>query len=178
MRHPRREMIVLVATGIVTLLFMVGMQMIAYFPTPDMEMLPDAGQIMSMHSAMDAREMTLYRFFRMLDMFFPLAYGSFLILSLRRLQRRWVQFGPQGKDRESRPGWMRLLMLLPVIGVLGDYAENILLMVTLAAHPEASSAAAAVGIANLVKWIGLLLTPTAAAGLAVAVTIRRRRKPV
>lgn len=161
-----REAYALIISGAVTLLLLFSLQQATDFPSPDAEFFPDQQRVIELHEQMSSKQLQNYRTMRFLDMLFPLAYGIFFALSLRRMARR-----------AGTAEWLRIgIVLLPAAGMLFDYTENILLIQMLAGLPETTAAGGWVGWATQLKWLFLLLTATAAGVLGVMSALRARRQ--
>lgn len=163
-----REAYALIISGAVTLMLLFSLQQATDFPIPDAELFPDQQRVIELHEQMSSEQLQEYSTMRFLDMLFPLAYGIFFALSLRRMARR-----------AGTAEWLRIwIVLLPAAGMLFDYTENILLMRMLAGLPEATASGGWVGWATLLKWLFLLFTAAAAGVLGWMSAVRARRQRV
>ncbi|PIE20989.1 MAG: hypothetical protein CSA64_04140 [Arachnia propionica] len=92
------------------------------------------------------------------DMIYPLVYGSLLFLLLRKL----------ASGKQAR--WLRLLAFLPVAAVAFDYVENVNNLIMLSRFPVIGNTQVLIGsAATSVKWSLLGLT---LAALIILVALR------
>jgi len=99
------------------------------------------------------------------DMVYPLAYGSFVLLAL----------GWGLADCIEQRRVLQLLLLLPLVGVLADYAENVSTYAVLSVWPERSAAGATTWVyAHNLKWLCLMPSLFAALVASIRGLIRAR----
>jgi hypothetical protein len=100
------------------------------------------------------------------DVVWPLVYGAMLVLVIGWLLTKCTDFG-------DLP---RLVILLPVLAVLADYAENTCTAIVMARWPETTDVLASLaGVFTAVKWTTLSLAFLVVPVLGVAALVRRRR---
>jgi hypothetical protein len=100
------------------------------------------------------------------DVVWPLVYGAMLVLVIGWLLQRSTDFG-------APP---RFLVLLPVIAVLADYAENTCTAIVMARWPETTDVLASLaGVFTATKWTTLSLAFLAVPIVAIGALLRGRR---
>lgn len=77
------------------------------------------------------------------DVVWPLAYGAFLTAALSRLLR---------KSKGSKLAWLHLINLLPILGVLFDYLENIATATAMYVFPKTIFLAYMAPYFTAIKW--------------------------
>jgi len=107
----------------------------------------------------------LYTYHQIADSFFPAAYGITLALALVNSINR---ISPQASH-------LRLIVILPFLAALSDYAENSLIATQLASYPALSGGVIMVSaVMTLAKWV-LIIVALGAAVVLGLVVIRRRK---
>ncbi len=113
--------------------------------SPDMSFVYSANDISGWAEAYGASGREAYVRARWtFDLVWPLAYGFFLVTAIS-----WV-----GRRAYPADSWARLLNVVPLLGVLFDYTENILTSWVMLRYPaEAVVAATLASPVTVVKWI-------------------------
>lgn len=87
------------------------------------------------------------------DVVWPLAYGAFLTAALSRLLRKSNGSRFKGSRLNgSRLAWLHLLNLLPILGVLFDYLENIATATAMYVFPKTIFLAYLAPYFTAIKW--------------------------
>jgi len=99
--------------------------------------------VTQLFSALDTSGQRIYKDFLLMEMFYPLIYGSLLILSMVYLKGKMGRLG-------KITAWMSLL---PLSVVLLDYAENLNTWQMLSSFPTLSESAVRLGSTiTMLKW--------------------------
>ena len=158
---PRNPGKLILISAVVMLLFFVGILFLGDFPKIDTQFYVNSIQAYEIVSSLTPSQIQAYRIMLFLDLFFPLAYGSFLFFSLRIIYQRLL------KTKTLK----NILLPLPVLALFFDLFENICTLTILKNYPQASNAAQCVGIFSALKWstLGLAMVSGIAGLLVYAV---------
>jgi hypothetical protein len=115
--------------------------------TPDLLPLVGRAELYTLIDALGQAGRAAYMPIADLDMIYPVVYGVFLSLALA-----WGL----GKRALESQLW-RVVLLLPLVGVIADYIENLSARSLLAGWPERADGVASVWVyAHAAKWSALL----------------------
>ena len=107
----------------------------------------------------------LYTTLQVLDLIFPLGYGISMTLALAGIITRLF---PEGHSMEKA-------ILIPILGMIFDYLENITIATLIASYPNLSPLVVSIAnIFTLLKWSSMILALTLLAILAI-LTLRRKK---
>ena len=139
-------------------------------PAPDVRFTTSAEGVATFLAGCGHAGRAAYRDLQLLDLVYPAAIGTFLAAALALLLPRVL---PAASDR------VRLVVLVPLLGALADYTENLAAWALLARYPEpATWAAHLLGIASAAKqtlnWASFTLVALALAAALIA-WVRARR---
>ena len=114
--------------------------------TPDLLPLVGGAELRALLEALGPAGREAYRPIANVDMVYPLAYGTFMLLTLA--------WGLAERLETSR--WWRAVLLLPAVGVLADYVENVAARFIVDGWPQVSEGIASVWVyAHALKWLSL-----------------------
>jgi hypothetical protein len=124
------------------------------------------GDVATLFGALGAEGLMLYTYQKIVDMVFPLGYGFALAMLQIIMNRR--AFPEHHVARH--------LAILPIVGMLFDYVENILIWSQIVTYPALSAPVIALAsVATILKWSFLGLSITCVVVVAIVGLTSRRK---
>jgi hypothetical protein len=136
--------------------------------TPDVLGFVNAVAFLQAIEALGNEGRDIYLTFNLIDMAYPIAYSSLLLLLM----------GWGLRDRLLRPGLWPWMLLLPILAITGDYLENTTTRILVSQWPDGPHWAVSFALAgHWLKWAMLIPAALFAAwGLATGLKARRETR--
>lgn len=135
--------------------------------TPDLLPFVGASELFALLESLGSAGRQAYLPIANVDMVYPLVYGSCILLTLT-----WGL----GERLESS-AWWRAVLMLPAVGVMADYVENVAARVIVNGWPQPADGLATVWVyAHGTKWLTLLPSIVLALGVLIYAMARMRHE--
>ena len=162
----RRNLILSILGSIITIAVMsIATQTLVYqvygdFTMPDMKFGYSFAEIQTAFTAIGAEGLRIWAIAHSPDFLFPLAYSFAMMFGIQLELNR----------AEMNSGLLRKTILLPLVGGIGDYIENTLILSQIAVFPNLSELVIAIAsFVTIVKWVFLILGFVVIFGLLILI---------
>jgi hypothetical protein len=169
-----RNLVFAIIASVVTILAMsYGTKVLVYdiygeFTMPDTRFAYTTTELQAILSTIDSEGLIIWSQIHLLDYIFPLAY--FFALAFGILLELRTAYPERGK--------LKLFLLLPLVGCLMDYLENIFVLSQVLSYPNLSEPIIILASAfTTIKWVSLALSFVVVLGLIVVILQRRITSP-
>ncbi|MFW9958985.1 MAG: hypothetical protein ACFFCT_13020 [Candidatus Odinarchaeota archaeon] len=165
----RNLVFVIIASAVTIAAMSYGTKVLVYdiygeFTMPDTRIAYTMAELEAILSSIDSEGLIIWSQIHLLDYIFPLTY--FFALAFGIMLELRTAYPKRGK--------MKLLLLLPLIGCLTDYLENIFVLSQVLAYPNLSEPIIILASAfTTIKWISLALSFIVIFGLILVILYNR-----
>lgn len=165
----RNLVFAIIASAATILAMSYGTKVLVYdiygeFTMPDTRIAYTIVELEAILSSIDPEGLIIWSQIHLIDYVFPLTY--FFALAFGMLLELRTAYPERGK--------LKLLLLLPLIGCLTDYLENIFVLSQILSYPNLSEPIIILASAfTTIKWVSLALSFVIILGLILVILYRR-----
>lgn len=165
----RNLVLAIIASAATILAMSYGTKVLVYdiygeFTMPDTRIAYTITELEAILSSIDSEGLIIWSQIHLLDYIFPLTY--FLALAFGILLELRTAYPERGK--------LKLLLLLPLVGCLTDYLENIFVLSQILSYPNLSEPIIILASAfTTIKWVSLALSFVIILGLLLVILYKR-----